>query len=111
MFVSLCPECNLPRSSCFTTGVPAQIYVLVKRTPRYLITFPTKLSSASSPSALAPLPITLLSFLLALVTAEMMLLACSFKYSHMLSEHALLYPVSIRYLRYTYCPRNVYGLN
>lgn len=56
-FVSLCPECNLPRNSCFITGVFSQIYVLVKKTPRYLITILTKLSSTSCPSALAPFPI------------------------------------------------------
>lgn len=110
-FVSLRPECNLPRNSCFITGVFSQIYVLVKKTPHYLITILTKLSSTSCPSALAPFPITLLPFLLVLVMAKMMLLACWFKYSHTLSEHTVLYPVSIRYLGYTCCPRNVYGLN
>lgn len=110
-FVSLCPECNLPRNSCFITGVFSQIYVLVKKTPSYLITILTKLTSTSWPSELAPFPITLLPFLLVFVMAKMMLLACWFKYSHMLSEHTLLYLVSIRYLGYTCCPRNVYGLN
>ena len=75
-FVSLCPECNLPRNSCFITGVFSRIYVLIKKTPRYLVTILTKLSSASCPSALAPFPITLLPFLLVLAMAKMMLLAC-----------------------------------